>query len=195
MAAEEGMVIACDTKEKFEANMAKGKETRKLVIIDFTAKWCGPCRFIAPVFVQYAKEFPGAIFLTVDVDELTDVTEEYKITAMPTFVFIKNGKKVCTVVSNNKDTIHKKIVALIGSSSAPKKKEDKHRHGDDGIRGLAISKATGLRKDRQDDEYTSLEDQDLPIRRAKVTRTYKNRVVDLSTVRRSTRIKKQNESA
>jgi hypothetical protein len=114
---------------------------------------------------------------------------------MPTFVFIKNGKKVCTVVSNNKDTIHNKIVALIGSSSAPKKKEDKHRHADDGIRGLAISKATGLRKDRQDDEHTSLEDQDLPIRRAKVTRTYKKRVVDLSTVRRSTRIKKQNESA
>jgi thioredoxin 1 len=118
MAAEEGCVIACHTKPDFEANMAKAKETGKLVIIDFTASWCGPCRVIAPVFAEYAKKFPGAIFLKVDVDELKDVAEEYKVEAMPTFLFIKDGQTVDTVVGGRKDDIHNKIVALIGSASA-----------------------------------------------------------------------------
>ncbi|CAM0905557.1 unnamed protein product [Alopecurus aequalis] len=118
MAAEEGCVIACHTKPDFDANMAKAKETGKLVIIDFTASWCGPCRVIAPVFAEYAKKFPGAVFLKVDVDELKDVAEEYDVQAMPTFLFIKGGEKVCTVVGGKKDEIHTKIVNYIGSSSA-----------------------------------------------------------------------------
>uniref|UniRef100_A0ACD5UNX0 Uncharacterized protein n=2 Tax=Avena sativa TaxID=4498 RepID=A0ACD5UNX0_AVESA len=118
MAAEEGTVIACHTKEDFDANMAKGKDTGKLVIIDFTASWCGPCRVIAPVFAEYAKKFPGAIFLKVDVDELKNVAEEYQVEAMPTFLFIKDGEKVHTVVGGKKDEIHSKLVFFTGSASA-----------------------------------------------------------------------------
>ena len=118
MAAEEGIVIACHTKEDFESYMAKGKETGKLVIIDFTASWCGPCRFIAPVFAEYAKKFPGAIFLKVDVDELKDVAEQYNVEAMPTFLFFKGGEQVDKVVGGKKDDIQQKLVALTGSASA-----------------------------------------------------------------------------
>ncbi|CAN6203231.1 unnamed protein product, partial [Urochloa humidicola] len=70
MASEEGVVIACHTKDEFDAQMKKAEETKKLVVIDFTASWCGPCRFIAPVFVEYAKKYPHIVFLKVDVDEL-----------------------------------------------------------------------------------------------------------------------------
>ncbi|KAI5013473.1 thioredoxin H-type-like [Hordeum vulgare subsp. vulgare] len=117
MAAEEGAVIACHTKQEFDTHMANGKDTGKLVIIDFTASWCGPCRVIAPVFAEYAKKFPGAIFLKVDVDELKDVAEAYNVEAMPTFLFIKDGEKVDSVVGGRKDDIHTKIVALMGSAS------------------------------------------------------------------------------
>lgn len=87
------------------------------MIIDFTAVWCGPCRIIAPVFAEYAKKFPGAIFLKVDVDELKEVAEEYKIEAMPTFLFIKDGEKVHTVVGGKKDEIEAKIVAYTATAS------------------------------------------------------------------------------
>lgn len=118
MAAEEGAVIACHTKEEFETHMAKAKETHKLVIIDFTASWCGPCRFIGPIFVEYAKKYPGAIFLKVDVDELKDVAKQYSVEAMPTFLFIKDGEKVDTVVGARKEEILSNIVKHIGSASA-----------------------------------------------------------------------------
>lgn len=42
----------------------------KQVVVDFTATWCPPCRVIAPVFAEFAKKIPDAVFLKVDVDEL-----------------------------------------------------------------------------------------------------------------------------
>uniref|UniRef100_A0A8R7TEM3 Thioredoxin domain-containing protein n=1 Tax=Triticum urartu TaxID=4572 RepID=A0A8R7TEM3_TRIUA len=59
------------------------------VIIDSTTSWYGPCRDIALVFAEYAKKFPGAILLKVDVDKLKDVAEAYNVEAMPTSLFSK----------------------------------------------------------------------------------------------------------
>ncbi|CAN6203232.1 unnamed protein product, partial [Urochloa humidicola] len=109
MASEEGVVIACHTKDEFDAQMKKAEETKKLVVIDFTASWCGPCRFIAPVFVEYAKKYPHIVFLKVDVDELKEVAAEYKIEAMPTFLFIKEGKKIETIVGARKEELQANI--------------------------------------------------------------------------------------
>ncbi|KAL5196914.1 hypothetical protein ABZP36_000426 [Zizania latifolia] len=116
MAAEEGVVIACHTNEEFDAQMAKA--AGKLVIIDFTASWCGPCRFIAPVFAEYAKKFPGAVFLKVDVDELKEVAEKYAVEAMPTFLYIKDGKEVDKVVGARKEELQSNIVKHIETGSA-----------------------------------------------------------------------------
>nr|CAB3452165.1 unnamed protein product [Digitaria exilis] len=79
------------------------------VVIDFTASWCGPCRFIAPVFGEFAKKYPHVFFLKVDVDELRDVAEEYNIEGMPTFHFIKDGEKIDLVVGANKDELLTKV--------------------------------------------------------------------------------------
>ncbi|XP_066396862.1 thioredoxin H-type-like [Miscanthus floridulus] len=118
MASEEGVVIACHTKEEFDAQMAKAKEAGKLVVIDFTASWCGPCRAIAPLFVEHAKKFTQAVFLKVDVDELKEVTAAYKIEAMPTFHFIKNGETVETIVGARKDELLALIQKHTASASA-----------------------------------------------------------------------------
>lgn len=63
----------------------------KLVVIDFYATWCGPCKMIAPSIDKMAIEMKDkVVFLKVDVDETDDIAAEYKIEAMPTFIFIKN---------------------------------------------------------------------------------------------------------
>ena len=69
----------------------------KLIILDATAQWCQPCAKIAPRIEQLAKEYPDVIFMKFDVEEATDLADEYNITAMPTFLFIKRGKEVARV--------------------------------------------------------------------------------------------------
>uniref|UniRef100_A0A3Q3E1Y0 Thioredoxin-like n=1 Tax=Labrus bergylta TaxID=56723 RepID=A0A3Q3E1Y0_9LABR len=68
----------------------------KLVVVDFTATWCGPCKRIGPKFVEESKkpENQNVIFLKVDVDEAQDVSVHYEIRSMPTFQFYKNGVKI-----------------------------------------------------------------------------------------------------
>ncbi|KAG9019122.1 hypothetical protein FRB90_006190 [Tulasnella sp. 427] len=66
----------------------------KLSVIDFHATWCGPCHAIAPKYAALAKEFTSVQFLKCDVDAAADVAKKYSVSAMPTFVFIKDGQKV-----------------------------------------------------------------------------------------------------
>mmetsp|Transcript_4182 Transcript_4182/g.8684 ORF Transcript_4182/g.8684 Transcript_4182/m.8684 type:complete len:104 (+) Transcript_4182:102-413(+) len=68
----------------------------KLVIIDFTATWCPPCRMIAPIFEKMAEDNPDVDFAKVDVDEASDIASFCEIQAMPTFKFYKGGKCVKT---------------------------------------------------------------------------------------------------
>lgn len=87
-----------------------GFEIEKQVVIDFTASWCPPCRFIAPVFAEMAKKFTNVIFFKIDVDELQAVAKEFKVEAMPTFVFLKEGEIVDRVVGAVKEEIQQKLM-------------------------------------------------------------------------------------
>ena len=77
----------------------------KLVVIDFFATWCGPCKMISPKIEAMAGEMSNVVFLKVDVDEAEDVKEEYNISAMPTFIFLKNGQKVANLMGANADKL------------------------------------------------------------------------------------------
>ena len=68
----------------------------KLVIIYFTAKWCGPCKSISPYYAELSREFTDCVFLKCDVDDCQDVSNACKISSMPTFIFIKNMNKLET---------------------------------------------------------------------------------------------------
>ncbi|KAJ1408010.1 Thioredoxin-like superfamily [Sesbania bispinosa] len=107
--AEEGQVIGVHTVESWTEQLNKGNESKKLIVVDFTASWCGPCRFIAPILAEIAKKKPEVIFLKVDVDELKTVAEEWSVEAMPTFLFLKEGKLVDKVVGAKKEELQLKI--------------------------------------------------------------------------------------
>ncbi|KAJ8645276.1 hypothetical protein MRB53_007024 [Persea americana] len=107
--AEEGTVISCHSLDAWNEQLQKGNDSKKLVVVDFTASWCGPCRFIAPYLGELAQMLPDVTFLKVDVDELKSVATDWAIEAMPTFMFLKEGKIVDKVVGARKEELQQKI--------------------------------------------------------------------------------------
>merc|ERR1712037_141996 len=97
------MVHECSDLADFKAQLSAAGS--KLVVVDFHATWCGPCKMIAPIIVEMAGKMDNVVFLKVDVDEAEDVAGEYNISAMPTFVFLKDGKKIDDLMGANADKL------------------------------------------------------------------------------------------
>ncbi|KAH8861699.1 Thioredoxin, mitochondrial [Schistosoma japonicum] len=65
------------------------------VLVDFHAKWCGPCKILGPRLENVMKSYMNSVLLAkVDVDQLDTVAEKYKISVVPTVISIKNGKEI-----------------------------------------------------------------------------------------------------
>ncbi|KAG6534613.1 thioredoxin H2-2-like [Zingiber officinale] len=107
--ADSSTIVGIHSTAEWSENWQSHIQSNKLMVIDFFALWCGPCRVIEPEFKVMSTQFPGAVFLKIDVDELPTVTQEWKVEAMPTFVLVKRGREVDRVVGANKEELKKKI--------------------------------------------------------------------------------------
>ncbi|KAH8368130.1 hypothetical protein KR084_007489 [Drosophila pseudotakahashii] len=102
------MVYLVRNKEDLDQQLALAED--KLVVIDFYANWCGPCKIIAPKLEELAQQYSDrAVVLKVNVDEHEDITLDYNVTGMPTFVFIKAGEVLELLVGSNSDKLVKVI--------------------------------------------------------------------------------------
>ncbi|MFA9463475.1 MAG: thioredoxin [Velocimicrobium sp.] len=88
-------------------------EAKELVVVDFYADWCGPCKMMAPVVKELATEYNGTVRIgKLNVDENPATAQKYRVMSIPTMLFIKDGKVVDTIVGAvSKQQIVGKITA------------------------------------------------------------------------------------
>eukprot|EP00294_Goniomonas_avonlea_P017950 CAMPEP_0114561906 /NCGR_PEP_ID=MMETSP0114-20121206/12247_1 /TAXON_ID=31324 /ORGANISM="Goniomonas sp, Strain m" /LENGTH=107 /DNA_ID=CAMNT_0001747559 /DNA_START=130 /DNA_END=453 /DNA_ORIENTATION=+ len=84
------MVVEMDTETQFNEELRSGK----LLLVFFSAAWCGPCRRLAPFVDELEEGHPEVRFLRVDVDDQEAIAARQKITAMPTFVMYQHGMQL-----------------------------------------------------------------------------------------------------
>ncbi|MGN0187374.1 MAG: thioredoxin [Paludibacteraceae bacterium] len=83
------------TQHVNDSNFDEVLAQNALVVIDFSATWCGPCRMLAPILDELANEYAGRVFVgKADVEDAVESAERFGIRSVPTILFFKNGEKV-----------------------------------------------------------------------------------------------------
>lgn len=100
------------------SNIEETLKSDQLVVLDFWAGWCGPCKMIAPIIDELSDDYAGkVVFGKVDTeaDDNDDIVSDYGIRNLPTVLFIKNGEIVDKLVgAAKKSDFQAKIDAIIG---------------------------------------------------------------------------------
>ena len=95
------------TKETFESEVLKSD---KPVLADFNAGWCGPCKAMKPILEDLAAATPGVKFVSIDIDDQDELSDDYDVASIPCLVLFKGGEEVKRHVGL---TSRDDIVALI----------------------------------------------------------------------------------
>ncbi|PON67471.1 Thioredoxin [Parasponia andersonii] len=102
-------IRACHTNDEWKNHFKEHKKKNKLVVIDFTTAWCGPCRSMEPVLKELSDKYTDVEFVKIDMDELPGVAAEYGIHVLPSFLLMKKGNQLDKVIGARKDELQNKI--------------------------------------------------------------------------------------
>ncbi|CAF2047972.1 unnamed protein product [Brassica rapa] len=83
----------------------------KQLVVNFNASWCVPCKKLEPIFRELASRYPSMIFVTIDVEELAEFSNEWNVEATPTVVFLKDGRQMDKLVGAETSELQKKTAA------------------------------------------------------------------------------------
>jgi thioredoxin 1 len=88
------------------------------VLVDFTATWCGPCKALAPIVEELAKDFAGKVKMgKLDIDHSRNVPTKYGIMAVPTIILFKGGREVEKITGlKPKSDLRKRLDALLAAA-------------------------------------------------------------------------------
>jgi len=79
------------TQETFKPEVLDHKG---LILVDFYAEWCGPCKMTSPILEQLSQEMKTVKFVKIDVDASSELSSQFSIFSIPTFILFKNGSVV-----------------------------------------------------------------------------------------------------
>jgi thioredoxin 1 len=106
------MAIAI-TAENFKKEIVQSTQP---IILDVYAVWCGPCQQMEPILHELEKEMSGYKFAKLNVDEAREISIQYGVTSVPTFLFIKNNEVKSKITGYiGKDALEEKIKSVFGS--------------------------------------------------------------------------------
>jgi thioredoxin 1 len=122
------------------------------LIVDFYATWCPPCKTIAPIYEQLssAHSTPNKLaFVKVNVDEQRELAAQYGITAMPTFLVLKDSKVIETIRGANPPALKKAVEGAVkevgkAGTAAPKQEEPKKEVKKD-TSGMSMAERLGIK--------------------------------------------------
>ena len=120
-AAGGGHVVELQSDAEYQSAVKQLAATKSSAVFDFTAKWCGPCKMIAPIYEALAAEYPGVRFFKLDIDNaaLAGAVGENGVSAVPTFVGYQGADRVTAFSGADKAMLRRLANELSGQHLKP----------------------------------------------------------------------------